>query len=122
MGRPLLIVDDDASVRAGLRAVFEALGHHVVEAASASEAQRALTGREFGFVLLDLSLAGAHGREGFDVVAAARDAGVTAPIVIFTSFGSEAVRTDAIARGASDLWSKGLPIEELVRRVREIGT
>lgn len=120
MRRPLLIVDDDPSVRHGLRAVFESMGLRVFEAATAAEAERSLESHEFGVVLLDLSLAGPHGREGLEVLDAARRAGVTAPIVLFTAFGSDALRTDAIARGASDLWSKGLPIEELVRRVHEI--
>lgn len=117
MTRSLLVVDDDAAVRRGLRDLFDSLGFRVVEAATAAEATRALRGGTFGVVLLDLSLGGPHGREGFGVLSDARAHGCAASIVIFTAFGSEAARAEAVARGAVDLWNKNLPIEDLVDRV-----
>lgn len=117
----VLIVDDDSSTRAGLKIVLETAGVTVSTVSDLDGAWDALSKDRFDLVLADLSLSGAAGREGLALVARAREGRLKTPIVVFTAHGSETVRAEALACGANDLWSKSLPIEELIDRVLRYG-
>lgn len=58
----VLIVDDEADVRASLRRVIEKHGHEVVEAASADEALAAMETRAADVVFTDIQMPGHDGR------------------------------------------------------------
>lgn len=56
MRRPVLIVDDEAGIRAALREYLEALGHEVLEASNGLEALWQVKRHRPEVVLLDLSM------------------------------------------------------------------
>lgn len=66
-GRTVLVVDDERSVRTGMRVLLEALGCHCLEASSGEEAVRQARGRKPDVILADLRLRG--GETGIDVIA-----------------------------------------------------
>lgn len=113
----VLILDDEPAVRESLTSLLETLDLGVVAAAGIEEAVAALDRHPFQLILADLSLGGKGGKEGLEFVTRVRRRGLNTPVVVFTGLGSEEVRAEALARGAKDLWSKSLPIEDFVARV-----
>lgn len=117
----VLIVDDEASVRRGLRSLLESLGLEVTAVEGLTQAELALASQQFDLVMADLNLSrGRDDQAGFGVIDMVRARGHVTPVVVFTAHGSDDVRTEALRRGANDLWSKSLPIEELIQRVMSI--
>ncbi|MFD5254357.1 response regulator [Streptomyces bobili] len=118
----LLIADDHAVVRAGLRALLEGEPDLAVagEAGSAEEAVRLTAALLPDVVLMDLRF-GAGGAAGMDGVAAVRLlAGETPgiPVVMLTSYSGRADVVRALEAGARGYVLKAGPPEELFRAVR----
>jgi CheY-like chemotaxis protein len=84
----VLVVDDDADVRAVLTAIVEAAGYAVEEATSGGEAWAALRRRPFGHVFLDLRMPGG----GPATVAAMTAAYPETVIVVVTGYPEEVLR------------------------------
>jgi DNA-binding NtrC family response regulator len=59
----LLVVDDEASIRALLRAIFAGAGYHVRLAADADEAKAACLAEPFDVVLSDIMMPGMTGHD-----------------------------------------------------------
>ncbi|AUG80289.1 LuxR family transcriptional regulator [Kitasatospora sp. MMS16-BH015] len=115
----LLVADDHALVRAGLRALLagEPDLEVVGEAGSGEEAVRLAVRLEPDVVLMDLRFAGA----GIDGVEAVRRLAVEAPavpVLMLTSFSGRADIVRALAAGARGYALKAGPPEELFRAVR----
>jgi CheY-like chemotaxis protein len=82
--RPVLLVDDDAEIRAVVSLILESEGYRVVAAAEGAEALRCLrTGERPGMILLDLRMPGMDGR-GFREVQSADPQLADIPVVIFS--------------------------------------
>ncbi|MFD5463806.1 response regulator [Kitasatospora sp. NPDC127059] len=115
----LLVADDHAVVRAGLRALLEGEPdlEVIAEAGSGEEAVRLAVRMKPDVVLMDLRFAGA----GIDGIEAVRRLAVEAPavpVLMLTSFSGRADIVRALAAGARGYALKaGLP-EELFRSVR----
>ncbi|MGP4043646.1 response regulator [Streptomyces sp. 2A115] len=121
--RPLriLIADDHAVVRAGLRALLdgEADLEVIAEAGSGEDAVRLATRTRPDVTLMDLRLAGPGG--GIDGIEATRRIVGQAPgmpVVMLTSYGGRADVVRAMEAGARGYVLKAGPPEELFRAVR----
>jgi CheY-like chemotaxis protein len=79
----VLLVEDREEIRADVRAMLRALGHNVIEAASADEALALSDLPGLDLVLSDIGLPGAM--SGLDLAAALRSRGHPARIVLMTS-------------------------------------
>ena len=81
---PVLVVDDDATLRELLRRILEGAGYTVVEAENGRVALERLRTLEPGVILLDLMM---PEMDGFEVVAEMRrhEAWRTIPIVVVTA-------------------------------------
>lgn len=96
----LLVVDDHALVREGLRQVLRQLGGAVtvLEAASGSEALRLASDHpDLDVVLLDLHLPGA---DGFSILDALRARHPELPVIVLSGSGERSDMLGAIDRGA----------------------
>lgn len=118
----LLVADDHAVVRAGLRALLEGEPDLRVtaEAASGEEAVRLAERLAPDVVLMDLRFGGG-GRSGIDGVEAVRRlaAGVPATaVVMLTSYSGRADVVRALEAGARGYVLKAGPPDELFRAVR----
>ncbi|MGW3961610.1 response regulator transcription factor [Amycolatopsis sp. NPDC005003] len=114
----LLIADDHAVVRAGLRALLEGEdGFEVAgEAGSGEEAVRLAGQLAPDVVLMDLRFSGVP--HGIDGVEAVRRLATGVPVVMLTSYAGRADAVRALEAGARGYVLKAGPPEELFRAVR----
>ncbi len=123
--RPILIVDDDAALRASLARHFALhAGFAPDQAGSAAEAEAKLAagaaagaagGRRHDAVLLGAGLPDGDGRE---LCARLREGGLKVPVVMLAGTGSERDVVAGLEAGANDCVAKPVRAAELAARVR----
>jgi len=113
----VLIVDDQALVRAGFRMILEAQPDLEVvgEAGDGSAAIDAVRTLRPDVVLMDVRMPGV---DGIEATRRLTEAGVPGKIVILTTYDLDEYVFDALAAGATGFLLKHVPPEELVRGVR----
>ena len=112
----LLVVDDDARLRAVLRRYLERNQFRVTEAADAGEARKQLGLFAFDLIVLDVMM---PGESGFDLLTEIRrDSRV--PVLMLTAMAEPADRIEGLERGADDYLAKPPEPRELVLRVRNV--
>ncbi|MFI5792994.1 response regulator [Streptomyces sp. NPDC051677] len=118
----LLLADDHAVVRAGLRALLEGEPdlEVVAEAGTGEEAVRLAAALVPDAVLMDLRFAGAGGAgiDGIEAVRRLRVAAPEVPVVMLTSYSGRVDVVRALEAGARGYVLKAGPPEELFRAVR----
>ena len=114
---PILVVDDERAMREALRDNLELDGYTVELAADGDAALARLLAGPVRLVLLDVMM---PRRSGFDVLRAARDAGVAAPIIMLTAKGEEHDAVRGLGLGADDYVTKPFGLGELLARVRAV--
>jgi two-component system invasion response regulator UvrY len=116
---PILLVDDHAVVRRGLR---ELLGEEFPsaefgEAASGAEALARLTARPWGLVILDVSL---PGRDGLEILKEALALRPGIPIMMLSVHGEDQYAIRALRAGAAGYVTKETAAEDLTAAVRKV--
>lgn len=108
----VLIVDDHAVVRHGLKSAIQSQGYEVVaEAGSINEAQAFMAQTNPDAIIVDINLPDGS---GFDLVAWSRRVSPTTAIVVLTlNEGAEYVRA-AKSAGANAFIVKNAPLTELI--------
>lgn len=115
MNATILIVDDEAPARYGMRRTLEKEGYAILEAESVAIAKSVVEASTPSVVLLDVKLASESGMDYLPVLAA-KD---TPPVVIIvTAHGSERTAVQAIKLGAFNYLSKPFDVDELRLLVR----
>ena len=114
---PILVVDDERAMREALRDNLELDGYTVELAADGDAALARLLAGPVRLVLLDVMM---PRRSGFDVLRAARNAGVAAPIIMLTAKGEEHDAVRGLGLGADDYVTKPFGLGELLARVRAV--
>lgn len=114
--RKLLIVDDDAKIRALLRNVLEEEGFAVVEAESAPAALDIVLGEDLALITLDIHLGGDN---GLDLAREIRKVSQV-PIVMVTGRDDVIDRVAGLEIGADDYITKPFHVREVVARVRAV--
>ena len=117
MAITVLIVDDQALVRAGFRMILEAQPDLQVvgEAGDGSTAIDAVRTLHPDVVLMDIRMPGI---DGIEATRRLTEAGTQSRIVILTTYDLDEYVFDALAAGATGFLLKHVPPEELVRGVR----
>ncbi|HEY5922480.1 MAG TPA: response regulator transcription factor [Kofleriaceae bacterium] len=114
----VLLVDDHAVVRRGVRAILE--DHMptlaIAEAATGDEALAALN-EKFDAVVLDLSM---PGRDGFDLLTEIKHRHPKVPVLIMSLHGEEQFALRALRAGASGYLTKSTAPEQLVAAVTRV--
>jgi DNA-binding response OmpR family regulator len=116
--RPLLIVDDDAALRATLAEQLSLDGEfEPAEAATAGEAEQLLasTTNRYDAVLLDIGLPDGDGRE---LCTRLRRQGLKVPIIMLTGADAEQDVVRGLDAGANDYIAKPFRLNELLARLR----
>ena len=107
----ILIVDDEADMREGLRDVLEESGYNVRLACNGHEALAYLAEDDFVHVItLDMKM---PGLSGLEVLQAIKEMGRDIAVIIMTGYGSLEVAVDAMKRGAHDYLIKPIDMEEM---------
>jgi CheY-like chemotaxis protein len=109
----ILVVDDDADFRDGLRLALEMKGYQVEAAANGKEALDRIEQKPPLLVLLDLQMPVMNGRELLQKLRAAPDT-KEIPVVIISGFGFE---WEAELMGAQGYIGKPFEPEELERTI-----
>jgi len=115
-GATLLIVDDDASAREGLRSVFENAGHRTIAVSDAPSALRLLHKQPCDLVMLDVELPEIDGLT-FCRLLRAQPAMQKLPVVVFSASDSEVRKVEAFNAGVDDYIVKPSTPGELLSRV-----
>ncbi len=116
--RPILVVDDDAALRATLVEQLAVDGEFVaVEASDVAEAEEKLASQErrFDAIILDVGLPDGDGR---DLCARWRRQGVKVPIMMLTGSDEESDVVRGLDSGANDYIPKPFRLAELLARLR----
>jgi DNA-binding NtrC family response regulator len=108
----LLVVEDKESLRRLLVTALSEEGYEVASAADVAGAKAQLAEGPFAAVLSDLKLPDGS---GLDVLAAAREAAPSAPVIMLTGFGTVATAVEAMKQGAYDFLEKPVEIDDLAR-------
>ena len=108
----VLVVDDEPDVRELLVECFRHKGLDVCEAADGDAAIELLHGApsQFGLVITDLQL---PGRDGLDVLRAARHANPSCAVVIVTGYASLHSAIEAVRLGAYDYLTKPFSLGQI---------
>lgn len=115
----ILIVDDHAVVRDGIKRIFEEPGGQVAfgEAGCAAEGLALARRKDWDVVVLDLSLGG---RNGIELLKEMRRARPRLPVIILSMYSEEQYARRAFKAGAAGYVTKDSPSDELVKAVRSV--
>jgi two-component system invasion response regulator UvrY len=114
----VLIADDHAIVRKGLRQIAEESGKiSVDEAANGQEALDKLRQDRWDALVLDISMPGRH---GLDVLQAVRDLQPQLPVLILSMHPEEQYAMRVLKAGASGYMNKDTAPGELVQAIQKI--
>ena len=115
----VLLVDDHAVVRKGMKAILEdgIPGVAVSEASGGDEALAALAEAQPDAVVLDLSM---PGRSGIDLLSEVKHRYPRLPVLIMSLHGEEQFAVRALRAGAAGYLTKAAAPEQLVTAVNKI--
>jgi two-component system phosphate regulon response regulator OmpR len=113
----LLVVDDDARLRALLQRFLTEQGHRVTVAADAAEARTALAALAFDLLVLDVMM---PGETGLELAESLRRDGLDTPMLMLTARGAPDDRVAGFEAGADDYLAKPFDPRELALRIRTI--
>lgn len=112
----ILIADDQAGSRLGIRAILEPAGYEVLEAADGEQALELLREDAADLALLD---SGMPGLDALEVLRRLKDEGIEIPAVVVTANGDVATAVRAMELGAIDVLAR--PIEPVLLRETILG-
>jgi len=113
----LLLIEDEASLRAALVPLLEDAGYHVrSESEGIGGLERALTDK-FDLILLDVMLPGI---DGFSICREIRKRGRAVPVLMLTARGTVDDRVRGLDGGADDYLVKPFSGQEVLARIRAL--
>lgn len=115
--KPVLIVDDEASMRTALTASFGQRGWQVECASGKSEAVSCLRRRKHALVVSDVRMADG---DGFEVLHAARQISPATPVILLTAFGTVPAAVEAMKSGACEYLTKPVAFDQLLEAAGRI--
>ena len=113
----ILVVDDDARLRALLQRFLTEQGHRVAVAGDATEARAAIEAMAFDLLVLDVMM---PGETGLQLAEHLRREGHETPILMLTARGAPDDRVAGFEHGADDYLAKPFDPRELALRIRTI--
>lgn len=111
----ILVVDDEASIRATVREIFEFEGHTVSEAKDGQDALRRLSEEAFDVVLCDVKM---PRMDGIEVLQQAKREGLPGEFIMFSAHGTVQLAVEATKLGAFDFITKPPDLNRLLVAVR----
>jgi DNA-binding NarL/FixJ family response regulator len=115
----IVLADDQALVRQGIRALIELTRQVevVAEAENGDEALQQIRKHRPAVALLDVRM---PGMSGVEVLTALRKSGDATPVVLLTTFDDEAVLLEGVRAGVSGYLLKDVDIDELVDALKTV--
>jgi len=113
----ILVVEDEEKIRSALTDFLEFHNFEVAEAADGLDAERAVAGRRFDLIMLDLMLPKISGEQ---LCSKWRGDGLQTPIIMLTAKGQEKEKVAGLNLGADDYITKPFSLEELLARINAV--
>jgi len=113
----ILVIEDEPKVAQALQEGLEAEHYDVAVVSRGEEGFFRLAAERFDLVVLDLML---PGRDGLEILEAARQRGIRTPILILTARDAVEDRVVGLDRGADDYLVKPFAFPELLARIRAL--
>ncbi len=117
MSVKVLLVEDEELVGTMVRMNLEGEGFQVSWVRDGEDGLAAGMREQFDLILLDIAL---PGRNGLELLADLRGAGVSTPVLMLTARTEVKVKVEALDRGADDYLAKPFDVSELLARVRAL--
>jgi DNA-binding response OmpR family regulator len=114
----ILVVEDEKQLARHIVQALTRHGHNASGVHDGAEALEAAIDHPPDLIVLDLNL---PGLDGLSVLAALRDAGNPARILILTARGEVDQRVKGLNAGADDYMAKPFSMDELVARIEALG-
>jgi two-component system chemotaxis response regulator CheY len=112
---PILVVDDDPSIRQTVREILDLEGYPVETAADGREALRLVERHEPSLVLLDMRM---PELDGWGFAREIRERGIELPILVMTA--AENARSWAAEIGADGYVAKPFELDELLAAIERL--
>ena len=113
----ILVVEDDAHIRAGLVDALEGEGYEAIPAAEGKQGLAQARQQKLDLILLDIMM---PGPSGYDVCRDIRRRDRTTPIIMLTAKGEEVDKVVGLELGADDYVTKPFGVRELLARVAAV--
>lgn len=110
----ILIAEDDADIRGGLKDLLESEGHEVKAFAEGESATAAAISKPFDLVVLDVMM---PGKSGYQVCREIREQNPFIPILMLTAKSQEIDKVVGLRGGADDYMTKPFGMYELLARI-----
>lgn len=113
----ILVIEDDGTMREGIRTVLEREGHTVLTAASGEEGGQLFRQNHPRLVITDLRLPGQSGMELLREFLQMRKDTV---VILISAYGTIDLAVQSLKEGARDFIAKPFTIDELRMKVRQV--
>ena len=114
MANRILIVEDNETLRAGIKVFMEESGFTVQEAATGAEAVRKLESESFHVVVSDIKLGDLTGVE---ILKKAKEVNTRTEVILMTAYATVETAVQALRLGAFDYIQKPFELEHLKHRI-----
>jgi DNA-binding response OmpR family regulator len=121
VAKRILIVDDEPTILLTLSYTLRSKGVEVITASRLEPAEEALNRFTFDLVIVDIRMSGILGIEGLELLSYIKRQWPNTEVIVMTAFGSDEMKQEAYQRGARHYYTKPIDIEELMRRVSDMG-
>jgi DNA-binding NtrC family response regulator len=115
--KPILIVDDDQSMRAALAESLQRCGYAVETAEDGAEALMKFENGRFRGVITDMRM---PKMSGLDVLRGVKRLSPTTPVILITAYGTVNTAVEAMKEGAAEFIMKPFSLDDLEIVVRNV--
>jgi two-component system response regulator HydG len=112
----VLVVEDNETLREGIREVLESAGHRIRAVESAEEGLRVCKDEMPEVILTDLKL---PGQSGLDLLKNLKGQDPLVEVILLTAYGTVEIAVDAMRAGAFDFLIKPIRMEHLSAKVAQ---
>lgn len=112
----VLIVDDEQGIRDIFGLNFEIEGFNIVKASGGMEALEIVKNQHIDFVLSDVQMPAG---DGFTLLKEIKKLKIDLPMVLLVTGFAEVTRSEVIAEGGLDLFSKPPDIDEIINIIKQ---
>ena len=113
----LLLIDDEAPIRASLREILEYEGHKVSEAGTGMDGILMATKTAFDAIFCDVKMPQMDGLDVLDMLAKKN---VATPVVMISGHGTVETAVDALKKGSYDFIQKPLDLNRVLVTLRNV--
>ncbi|MBW1837087.1 MAG: response regulator, partial [Deltaproteobacteria bacterium] len=112
MGAKILVIDDEEILRLTMKGFLSKEGHEVLTVKDYTSALEVISKGDLDLIFADIVL-GDH--TGIDILRAAKNRGLTCPIVMITGYPNIETASEALRLGAFDYLAKPIRRDTLLR-------